>query len=159
MKKIIVIRGPLGVGKTTVSKILAQKLKTDYLSLDKIIDDNNLETKDGITLESFLKANEIILATAQKSKASLIVDGCFYYQQQIDDLKENFKDDVIIFTLISGVEKCIERDSKRPHVYGEQTAKYVHSITTKIKVGYQIDNSDLSEEETVKKIMELLASL
>ncbi len=36
MNKIIIIRGPLGVGKTTIAKLLADKIGAQYLSLDKI---------------------------------------------------------------------------------------------------------------------------
>lgn len=155
MKKLIIIRGPLGVGKTTVSLILAQKLQAKYISVDQILDDNKLVAPDanGIPLESYLKANEIILDMADESKNSLIVDGCFYYQDQIDDLKNKFDNDVIIFTLVSDVEKCIARDSKRPKIYGEDSTRYVHMLTTKFKAGYEIDSSNLTVEETVGKII------
>ena len=154
MKKLIIIRGPLGVGKTTVSKILTQNLHAEYISLDKIIDDNKLEGKDGIPLENFLKANTIIHDIAKKSKNSFIVDGCFYYQEQIDDLVKKFENNAIIFTLTSHVEKCIERDSKRSKVYGEDSARFVHMVTTKIQAGNEINNTDMTIEETVERIME-----
>ena len=115
MKKLIIIRGPLGVGKTTVSKVLAQNLHLEYLSLDQIVDDNKLvpPDADGIPLETYLIANQIIIDLTTKSESSFIIDGCFYYQEQIDDLIKKFYGNVEIFTLISHVEKCIERDSKR----------------------------------------------
>jgi len=153
MKKLIIIRGPLGVGKTTVSKILARNLNAEYLSLDQIIDDNNLDGTDGIPLENFLKANELILELTRKKEGSFIIDGCFYYQEQLDDLKKKFADNVEIFTLISDLEKCIERDAKRSKVYGEDSVRFVHMITTKIQAGYEIDNSHLTLEETVERIM------
>lgn len=156
MKNLILIRGPLGVGKTTVAKILTEKLQAEYLSLDKIIDDNNLAGTDGIPLESFLKANEIILELAGKNDKIFIVDGCFYYQEQIDDIKKKFGNKIIIFSLVSSVEKCIKRDSKREKVYGEDSARFVHMVTTKIQAGYEIDNSDLTVTETVEKIIETL---
>jgi len=154
--KLIVIRGPLGVGKTTVSKILTQNLNIEYLSLDQILKDNDLEGTDGIPLKNFLKGNKIISEIANKSKNSFIIDGCFYYEEQINDLKKKFDNDVIIFTLNSDVEKCIERDSKRTKVYGEDSARFVHMVTTKIQVGHKIDNSNLSIEETVEKIMNII---
>lgn len=154
MKKVVVIRGPLGVGKSTISKILAERLHAEYLSVDKILDDNNLSGEDGISLESFLKVNEIILELSEKSEKSFIVDGNFYFQEQIDDLKNKFQDDVIIFTLVSDIEKCIERDSKREKVYGEDSARFVHMVTSQVKAGYEIDNSNLTVEETVEKIIE-----
>jgi shikimate kinase len=156
MKKIIVIRGPLGVGKTTVSKILAQKLDVEYLSLDKIIDDNNLNSTARIPLENFLKANNIIQNIATKSKKTFIIDGCFYYQEQIDDLTQKFHDDILFFSLTTNVEKCIERDAKREKVYGEDSARYVYMVTTKIKVGHEIDTSKITAEEAVEEIMKII---
>ena len=156
MIKLIIIRGPLGVGKTTVSKILAQNLRARYVSLDQIVDDNKLvaPNADGIPLESYLKANEIILNFANKSDKTYIIDGCFYYQEQIDDLVNKFNNDVVIFTLVSDVQTCIQRDSQRPKVYGEDSTRYVHMVTTKVKAGYEIDNTNLTTEETVKKILD-----
>ena len=37
MRKIILIRGPLAVGKSTVAKLVAKKINAEYLSLDKIL--------------------------------------------------------------------------------------------------------------------------
>ncbi|MBU1151823.1 AAA family ATPase [Patescibacteria group bacterium] len=156
MKKLIVIRGPLGVGKTTISKILAQNLGVGYLSLDQIIDDNDLipANAEGIPLESFLRANAIILDLTKGHKNSHIIDGCFYYQEQIDDLLERFNNSVEIVTLTCHVEKCIERDSKRQKVYGEDSARFVHMVTTRIRAGHEIDNTNLTVEKTIEKIIE-----
>ncbi len=153
MKKIIVIRGPLGVGKTTIAKLLAKKINAHYLSLDQILKDNNLEKKDGIPIENFLQANNIILKIIKGSTNTFIIDGCFYYQKQINDLKNKFPNDIIFFSLISNVEKCIERDAQRKKVYGEGSVRYVYSITNKIKEGIEIDNTKLSITETIDKIL------
>ena len=153
-KKIIIIRGPLAVGKTTISKLLAKNINAEYLSLDKILKDNNLEGNDGIPLENFLKANKIIYKIINNCEKIFIIDGCFYHQEQLDDLGKKLKNNIIIFTLTSNVEKCIERDSKRINVYGEDSARFVHMITTKIKAGYEINNNNLTIQETIDKIME-----
>lgn len=154
--KLILIRGPLGVGKSTIAKSLAKKLKAKYLSLDKILSENDLEGADGIPLANFLKANGIITKRVKNSKNSFVLDGCFYYQQQMDDLQLKFGNELIIFTLISDVNKCIERDSKRKKVYGEDSARFVHSVTTQVKAGHEIDSNDLTPEKTTKKILEIL---
>lgn len=154
--KLIIIRGPLGVGKTTISKLLAEKLKAEYLSLDKITDNSSVEGKDGIPVENFMKSNKIIIELVKNSNKPFILDGCFYYQEQIDELKKEFGDKLAIFSLMSDVEKCIQRDSKRNIVYGEDAARYVHMITSKIKAGYEIDNNNLSPEEVVTKILQTI---
>jgi adenylate kinase family enzyme len=154
--KIIIIRGPLGVGKTTIAKSLAKKINAQYLSLDKIMKNNDLEGKDGIPVENYLQANNIILKTIKDSKSLFIIDGCFYYQEQIDNLKKKFPDNIVFFSLISSVKKCIERDSQRDKSYGQESAEYVHMITTKIKEGYEIDNTNLSILETIDEIIKKL---
>ena len=155
MKKLTIIRGPLGVGKTTISKLLAEKLGAEYLSLDKIMEERKLDQAEGgIPVENFLKANEIAFEMMCASDKSFILDGCFYYQEQIDDLKEKLKDDIQIFSLMSNVETCIERDAKREKVYGEDSARYVHMVTAKVKEGEEIQSDGLSVEETVERILE-----
>lgn len=154
MPKVILIRGPLGVGKSTVSKTLAQDLSAEYISVDHMLEDNHLVGQNGIPLESFLKVNSIIFKRAQESRKTLVVDGNFYYQEQIDDLKNKFKDAVRIFTLTADVETCMQRDSKREKVYGEDAVRHVYMLTTKVKAGCTIDTTDLQEKKTIQKIKE-----
>lgn len=86
--KHIIIRGPLGVGKSTIARKLSEALNNTYVSLDQVIDDNKLvpPSVEGVPLESFLEANEMLLRYSQESTKPLIIDGCFYYQEQLDDL-------------------------------------------------------------------------
>ncbi|HBR80207.1 TPA: hypothetical protein DEA21_00945 [Candidatus Uhrbacteria bacterium] len=153
MKKIIVIRGPLGVGKTTVAKLLAKKLDAEYLSVDKIIDDHNLVVSEGILVENFLKANQIIIDLIDEQEKTFIIDGCFYYSEQIEYLKQRFGESLRIFSLVSDVETCFDRDAKREVFYGEASTRFVHEITSKVKAGVEIDNSGLTVEETVGRIL------
>ena len=37
MNKVIIIRGPLGSGKTTIAKEVARKLNAEYISIDSIV--------------------------------------------------------------------------------------------------------------------------
>ena len=50
MEYCIIIRGPAGVGKTTIAKELARNLDADYFSFDEIMEENKLDTivGDGI---------------------------------------------------------------------------------------------------------------
>ena len=43
MSKVIIIRGPLGVGKTTVAKELSSRLDAVNLSVDNILDKEELD--------------------------------------------------------------------------------------------------------------------
>jgi len=109
IKQLIIIRGPLGVGKSTVSKILAKNIHAEYISVDKFLKDHSVENT--------LNTNKIISNIVKNRNNSFVIDGCFYYQEQIDDLKKKLKDPLTIFTLISSVEICIKRDLKRKRIF------------------------------------------
>ena len=47
MSNCIVIRGPLGVGKTTVARALAEQLSALYISIDQVLEDHDLLRSDG----------------------------------------------------------------------------------------------------------------
>ena len=42
MTFFVIIRGPLGCGKTTISKLVAQKLKGKYISVDEVLEKHDL---------------------------------------------------------------------------------------------------------------------
>jgi predicted kinase len=160
MSYFIIIRGPLAVGKSTIAKQLAKNLGAEYISVDKVMEDNGLDKVDpdsGIPVENFIKGNEISLPKIKdclKSGKSVIVDGCFYYQEQIEHFLNNV-DNVKVFTLKASVETCIERDSKREKIYGEDAARYVYFIVNKFNFGTVIDtegktSTDVVEEMKVK---------
>jgi broad-specificity NMP kinase len=153
--KHIIIRGPLGVGKSTIARKLSTTLNYEYISLDQVIDDNKLVPPgvEGVPLESFLEANKLLLQYAEHSEKPLLIDGCFYHQEQLDDLVAKLGRAVTIFTLICSVEECIERDSKRKKVYGEDAARFVYMMTSNVKAGLEIDTTNLSADETIAIIM------
>ncbi len=119
MERSIIIRGPLGVGKSTVAKAIVEKIGGVYISVDEVLDQNGLDKAvevEGVPLSHFLKANEIIAAEAKRAKDQgkpVAVDGNFYHKEQIDDLVHLLGVDVISFTLKASVETCIERDAVR----------------------------------------------
>lgn len=65
MAYFIIIRGPLGCGKTTTSKRLSKVLNAEYISIDKVLEEHDLDNIDPelecIPVENFIKANEIVL--------------------------------------------------------------------------------------------------
>ena len=57
MSVSILIRGPLGVGKTTVARALAEQVGGLYVSVDGILAEHGLDKVEGecITVENFIK--------------------------------------------------------------------------------------------------------
>lgn len=145
MSYCIIIRGPLGSGKSTVSKKLSGLLKATHISVDKVLEDHDLEEwEDGyISQESFLKANEIAVGEAMVSLNKgipIIFDGNFYWKSQIDDLIQRLEaQKVLVFTLKVPLKVCIERDSKRQKSLGKEAASAVYRKSTEFDYGIGID--------------------
>jgi len=159
MSYFIIIRGPLGCGKTTIMKRLANILKADYISIDKVLEKHKLDKIDKkrnyIHAHNFIKANKMVLAETKKklSKGKIVIfDGCFYHKEQIEHLIENLHYDNYIFTLKAPLELCIERDSKRKKFYGKSSAKTVYKLVSKLDYGISIDATK-NLDEIIKDIL------
>ncbi len=156
----IVIRGPLGIGKTTVAKRLAAKLKGEYISIDKILEKNKLDKVTGshIPLKNFLRANEIILPKASKllEKKVVVFDGNFYLKKQLQHLLRGLKSKHYVFTLRAPLTTCIERDSKRERIYGKGATKAVYNLVEKFDYGTVIETYGKKSNSVVKEILNKL---
>lgn len=147
MSFYIIIRGPLGSGKTTLSKKLAREVGGEYIGIDDILDENNLteDKEDGyISQKSFIQANEIASIKAEqflKKGIHVIFDGNFYWRSQIEDLTRRLEFPHHIFTLKVSLEPCIERDNKRKKPYGRDATEAVYTKSTEFDYGILIDAS------------------
>lgn len=157
MSYYIIVRGPLGIGKSTIARALAKKLKADYYSIDKILEDNGLDKKDdNFVPEDFIKADEIVIPQVLKSleKGKIVIfDGCFYFREQISHLEKSIPFKGYTFNLKAPVEICIERDKGRKRVYGEGAARAVHDLVSKFDYGINIDTQGKSEKQVLKEIL------
>lgn len=156
----IIIRGPLGVGKTSISKRIAEELNAEYISIDKVLSENKLDqVEDDIPEKNFIKANEIILPKVQEilSKGKPIVfDGNFYFYTQISHLIENLEGRHYIFTLDASIGTCIRRDAQREKPCGEDAARAVHSLVSRVNYGQKISTENKSIEQIVEEIKKQL---
>lgn len=163
MHTVILIRGALGVGKTTVAKDVAKKLNAEYFSIDRILEELQLDKSDGecIPAKNFIAAQEHTLPQIKASLTngrSVVIDGNFYHKEQIEFFNQHFKTNVRIFTLHAPVEVCIERDSKRKKPYGEDAARAVHSLVSRFDAGVVIDTTNKSILEVVQEIVQFTDS-
>lgn len=158
MQRIILIRGPLGVGKTIVSRTLAEKLGASYVSIDRTLEELNLDKSDGecIPAKNFLAAQEHVLPQikdALDSGKNVIIDGNFYHKAQIEHFAEHFGEQLRIFTLHASIEVCIERDGKRRQPYGEDATRAVHWLVSRFEAGTIIDTEDKSVDQVANEIL------
>lgn len=142
----VIVRGPLGAGKTTVSKRLAQFIAADYLSIDDILDQHGLEEWDDVrgcySERSFLQANEFAAAAARPALERgdrVVFDGNFYWSSQVDDLVSRLACPVLIFTLKVPLDVCITRDGGRMPTHGPEATKEVFALTTSFSAGIEVD--------------------
>ncbi|MFA6255239.1 MAG: ATP-binding protein [Patescibacteria group bacterium] len=158
MSFYIIIRGPLGCGKSTISEKLSKILNAEYFAVDRVLDEYDLtkDKEDGyISQKSFIKANEIITQRAEKILAnnrSVIFDGNFYWKSQVDDLIKRLGFPHYVFTLKAPLEICIERDSKRDKIHGSDAAEAVYKKSTEFDYGIVVDISK-SLDEAARKII------
>ena len=160
--KYIIIRGPLGVGKSTIAKKLARMLKAEYISLDTVLEENGLDIIDKkqecILAKNFIKANNLILnevKTALKKGKTVIFDGCFYHKEQIKHLGKNLGKGQV-FNLKAPLSVCIKRDNQRKRIYGKDSAKVVYNLVSKFDYGVNINTNKKTEKDVIKEILKKL---
>ena len=161
MTYCIIVRGPLGAGKTAVAKILAKKLEGKYVSIDSLLAKNRLDKVnkklDCIPVKNFIKAAETIIPKAKaslKNKKIIIFDGNFYHRKQISHLKKRLNCRFFVFTLKASLNVCIDRDRKRKNSYGRDAVKAVYRLTS--SYGTMIDAENKAPEKVAEVILKLL---
>jgi shikimate kinase len=157
MSYYVIIRGPLGIGKSTIAIALAKILRAEHISMDKVLEENGLDkVDDNFTPEDFIKADDIVLPKVKedlKKGKVVIFDGCFYFKEQIEHLEKSIPAKGYTFSLKAPVEVCIDRDSKRKRVYGKDAAIAVHEMVSRFDYGTSINTEKKTAEQVVKEIL------
>ncbi len=159
MSYYIIIRGPLGIGKTTVAKALAQKLEGAYISIDGLLAKHGLDKAaegEYIPAENFVKANEMAMpdVKAHLNAGDIVIfDGNFYYKDPIEHLIQSLPGICYAFTLKAPLATCIARDSQRARVYGEGAATAVHNLVSRFDYGINIDTDGKTARQVVQDII------
>jgi len=185
MAYAVIIRGPAGVGKTAVAKKLAARIGAEYFSFDEIMRANKLDKVkktscrgsmcECIPLESFLKANKLILPKAKQvlgkadgkvlgkadgSGKPVVFDGCFYWKEQLDDLKEALKCKVFVFSLHASLDECVRRNKSRRSALKDEDVAAVHKLVDRaassVKDSIIIMTDSMTEEQVVDEIVQVV---
>jgi predicted kinase len=159
MTYCIIIRGPLGIGKSTIAKKLARQLGAKYISIDNVLAKHKLDKvgkhEKYIPARNFIKAQEIILPEVKENLSrgrKIIFDACFYHKGQIEHLIKNLQIKCYVFTLKATLQTCIGRDSKRKKTYGKDAATAVYKAVTKFNYGTIIDTEGKTSDDVVREI-------
>lgn len=138
MARYVIVRGPLGVGKSTISKALAKAIRAVVVSIDEIAD----KEWDGGSVRLYVKANGVAARRARQAFIAgvpVVFDGCFYWKTQIKDLERRLPFPHEVITLRAPLSVCIRRDSRRKVVHGAEAAEQVYRKVTRFEYGISID--------------------
>ncbi|MFA6272314.1 MAG: AAA family ATPase [Patescibacteria group bacterium] len=150
MNKLIIIRGPLGIGKTTIAKKLAVELQAEYISVDEVLRDNGLEKDEDYLADDFIKVNKIIIPKINKilEKQYVIVEGNFYFKEALEHLLKETDSSTRIFTLKSSLATCLKRDAERENTLGPLATEAIYNLVNQFDYGINIDCKNGIKEVT-----------
>jgi len=135
----LILRGPLGSGKSTVAEALARAIHGEVVHLDGLADKN----WDGGSAGMFRRGNVALERRARPLLAKgipVIFDGCFYWKTQIRDLETRLPFPHESFTLKVPLSVCIDRDRRRSlSPSGPIQAGIVYRKVSRFEWGVPID--------------------
>ena len=155
----------MGVGKSTVGKNLAKKLKYNFIDVDKLI-----ENKEGMSIniifknkgESYFRKieNDTTLSVLKKNSSVISLGGGAFLNNSI---RRSSKKSSVSFWLDVPIEKLIRRLSKskqRPLLYKKkinETVKKIYFERKKIynEADFRIKCGSLKSEDIVNEILNL----
>ena len=155
----------MGVGKSTIGKNLAKRLKYNFIDVDKII-----EAKEGLSInlifknksESYFRKieNDITLSQLKKDNSVISLGGGAFLNKTIRRNTKKFSTsfwlDVPVYELI----KRLKKSSQRPLLFKkniDETVKKIYFDRKKIynEADFRIKCNSLKSREIVNKILEL----
>ena len=155
----------MGVGKSTIGKILAKKLSYNFIDIDKLI-----EAKEGSSINSIFKnkresyfrkiENDITLGELKKDNSVISLGGGAFINNAI---RKSAKKMSLCFWLDVPLDKLIKRlnnSKQRPLLFKKninQTIKKIYFERKKIynEANYRIRCNSLKSEEIANKILNL----
>ena len=165
MGKNLTLTGMMGVGKSTIGKILAKKLEYNFIDIDKLI-----EEKEGLSINLIFKnkgenhfrkiENEMTLTELRRESSVISLGGGAFLNNVI---RKNAKKLSISFWLDVPIEELIKRLKKskqRPLLRQQKTSEVVKKIYFERKkiyntADYRIKCKSFKSEEIAQKIFNL----
>ena len=165
VNKNLTLTGMMEVGKSTIGKNLAKKLKYSFIDVDRLV-----EIKEGASINLIFKnksenyfrkiEGEITLQVLKKNNSVISLGGGSFMNKSI---RESTKKNSISFWLdvnVEELEKRLKRTKKRPLLYKKNitgTIKKLYFERKKIynEADYRIKCSYLKSGEIVDKILKL----
>jgi broad-specificity NMP kinase len=158
----VLIRGPAGVGKSTIGALLASKIGASIIHFDKVLEElgmNEVVDDKWIPLDRFLKADDVALPRVikeLKSGRKVVLDGNFYHKEQIEDIVGKLEFPHVAFTLKADLKECVKRDKTRKNTLGERNTEAVFRLVSTFDYGNVIRTDNKTPGEVVDDIVKIL---
>ena len=165
MNKNLILTGMMGVGKSTVGKKLARKLKYNFIDIDEII-----EAKEGCPINSIFKnkseyyfrkiESEITLKELKKNNCVISLGGGSFLNKSI---RVSAKKTSVSFWLDVNIDiltKRLKNSKKRPLLHKKNISDTINRIYLEREkvyneADYRIKCSTLKSSEIVDIILKL----
>ena len=165
-KRNIVLVGFMGTGKSSVGKILAQRLGRTLVDMDAVIEERQKRPISQIFAqegEPYFRRLERELVQELAARQSLVIapgGGIVLNPQNIAD----FSKTGLVVCLIASPEAILKRvghDTHRPLLQGGDKLQKINELLNRRKLMYdavphQIQTEGLTPDEVAEKILELL---
>ena len=167
MKKSLVLTGMMGVGKSTIGRLLAKKLRFKFIDVDRLIERQEKRSIKKIFdvdgEEYFRKIEEKVTLKILKNKSSIIaLGGGAFINNEIR--KEIIKNCCSIWLNLSLelLIKRYKRNNKRPLLERNNLESEVKKILQSRKKIYALANfkincDNMNKKDVVQKILDLYA--
>ena len=165
MGKNLTLTGMMGVGKSTIGKKLAKRLKYNFIDIDKLI-----ETKEGKSInlifkyesESYFRKieSEITLQELKKNNSVISLGGGAFLNKTIRNTTKRTSVSFWIDVNTNELVKRLKKSNKRPLLYKKNISDTIEKIYLKRekiyqKADYRVKCSFLKSNEIIKKILKL----
>ena len=163
MGKNLTLTGMMGVGKSTIGKILAKKLSYNFVDVDKII-----EKKEGLSINLIFKnksenyfrkiENEITLFELKKSDSVISLGGGAFLNNSIRKNAKKFSQSFWLDVPVDELVKRLRKNRLRPLLFKKNLNDVVKKIYFERKKIYneadhRIKCNSLTSSEIANKIL------
>jgi len=164
-KKNLVLLGMMGVGKTTLGRIVAKNQELEFIDIDSNVEKKNLMTINEIFKkkgEEFFRMEEEkeVLKSLKKNNSVIALGGGAFMNKILRDNILKYSISVWLDTNVKILKKRVRWSQKRPLVKGANADKKIEEIYNKRKNIYKLaDHKITCDKLNVKDIVEKIIKL
>ena len=163
--KNLTLTGMMGVGKSTIGKIVAKKLNYNFIDIDKLI-----EAKEGSSINLIFKnksegyfrkiENEITLLNLKKNRSVISLGGGAFVNNIIRKKAKKYSISFWLDVSVDELIKRLKKSKKRPLLFRKninETIKKIYFERKKIynEANHRIKCNSLTSDEIANKIINL----